>query len=234
DRLGEQLAARDLDPELALQPEDDVQEVDRLGPQVALERGRRLDVFLIHVQRLDQRRGHLLVNFAVRQHRISPRVHRDHRYQRATRAGTAPLLLGYLLRGCLRDPLIDYRFWRSCLVLCQRRKGSATQADGFEVLQSLDAANPVVAELGRFGRRLHDSEQTLVARGAHVAFEVFLGLPFFHVEEHVRVADLLVNFTPEAARLHPERPNERPEDPENLLTPAGRYRNTQRYDDHGP
>jgi len=33
DRLGEQLAARDLDAELALQPKDDVEEVDRLGPQ---------------------------------------------------------------------------------------------------------------------------------------------------------------------------------------------------------
>ena len=41
DRLGEQLAARDLDAELALQAEDDVEEVDRLGPQVALQRRRR-------------------------------------------------------------------------------------------------------------------------------------------------------------------------------------------------
>src|SRR5262249_31091089 len=36
DRIGEQFAARDLDSELALQPEEEGQEVDRLGPQIAL------------------------------------------------------------------------------------------------------------------------------------------------------------------------------------------------------
>src|SRR5262249_23230955 len=40
DGLGEQFAARDPDAELPLQAEDDVQKVDRLGAQVALERGR--------------------------------------------------------------------------------------------------------------------------------------------------------------------------------------------------
>ena len=39
DRFREQFAARDLDPELALEAEDDVQEVDRLGAQIALQRG---------------------------------------------------------------------------------------------------------------------------------------------------------------------------------------------------
>src|SRR6266849_7126960 len=36
-RLGEQLAARNLDAELALEPENNVQKVDRLCPEVALK-----------------------------------------------------------------------------------------------------------------------------------------------------------------------------------------------------
>ena len=55
DRFREQLAARDLDAELALEPEDDVEEVDRLGAEVALQRDGRVDLVLVDVQRLDQR-----------------------------------------------------------------------------------------------------------------------------------------------------------------------------------
>jgi hypothetical protein len=61
-RHGEQLAARDPDRELPLQPEEDVEEVDRLRPQVALQRACRLHVLFLDVQRLDQGRGHLAVD----------------------------------------------------------------------------------------------------------------------------------------------------------------------------
>jgi len=36
-RLGEEFAARHLDAELALEPEQDIEEVNRFGPQIALE-----------------------------------------------------------------------------------------------------------------------------------------------------------------------------------------------------
>ena len=72
DGFGEQLAARNLDPEFAFETEDDVQEIDGLGAQISLQRGRRFNVFLIHVQRLDQRRGHLGINFVLRRHRSKP------------------------------------------------------------------------------------------------------------------------------------------------------------------
>src|SRR5262249_50733453 len=62
DRFREQLAAGDLDAELALQPEHDVQEVDRLGPQVTHQCRLRVDLVLVDVQRLDERRGHLLID----------------------------------------------------------------------------------------------------------------------------------------------------------------------------
>src|ERR1700722_10666877 len=39
DRFGEQFAARDLDPEFAFEAEDDVQEVNGLGTQIALQGG---------------------------------------------------------------------------------------------------------------------------------------------------------------------------------------------------
>jgi hypothetical protein len=47
ERLTEQLAARDLDPELALQAEHDVQEVDGLRAQVREEGRRRDDLVLL-------------------------------------------------------------------------------------------------------------------------------------------------------------------------------------------
>ena len=47
DGLGEQLAARDLDAELPLEPEDDVQKVDRLRPQVAHQRSLGSDILLV-------------------------------------------------------------------------------------------------------------------------------------------------------------------------------------------
>jgi hypothetical protein len=50
DALGEQFDALDPDAELALQAEEDVQEIDRLGPQVTLERRRRPDLVLVQVQ----------------------------------------------------------------------------------------------------------------------------------------------------------------------------------------
>src|SRR5262249_33675349 len=52
--LGEQLAPRDLDPEVTLEAEDDVEQVDRLGPQV-LERGRvRRQVVFVPAEGINQ------------------------------------------------------------------------------------------------------------------------------------------------------------------------------------
>src|SRR5262245_10643761 len=68
DRLREQLAARDLDTKLPLQAKDDVEEVDGLRAEVALQGGGRLDVLLIDVERLDQGRGDLFEDFFLRLH----------------------------------------------------------------------------------------------------------------------------------------------------------------------
>jgi len=47
---GNSPTARDLDPELALQPEHDVEEVNRLRAQVPLQGGCRRQVVFVHVQ----------------------------------------------------------------------------------------------------------------------------------------------------------------------------------------
>ena len=68
--LGEQLAARDLDPEIALEAEDDVQKVDRLGAQVALERGLAGHFVLVHAQGIHQRGLDFLEDLVVCRHSI--------------------------------------------------------------------------------------------------------------------------------------------------------------------
>ena len=55
DVFGEQLAALDLDVEGLFQAEHDVEEVDRLGAQVALQRGLGRDFVFVDAQRVDQR-----------------------------------------------------------------------------------------------------------------------------------------------------------------------------------
>jgi hypothetical protein len=72
DRLGEQPAARDLDAERALQAEDDVQKVDRLGPQVALQGDGRSDFVFVHMEGRDERRGHPPVDLFLCEHRGHP------------------------------------------------------------------------------------------------------------------------------------------------------------------
>src|SRR5262249_42185783 len=71
DRFGEQFAARDLVAEFPLEPEDDVQEIDRLRTQVALQRGGGLDVVLVHVERFDQCCRHLEIDFFLTRHGLS-------------------------------------------------------------------------------------------------------------------------------------------------------------------
>ena len=55
DVFGEQLAALDLDAERFFQAEHDVEEVDRLGAQVALQRGLGRDFVFIDAERIDER-----------------------------------------------------------------------------------------------------------------------------------------------------------------------------------
>ncbi len=64
----EELVAGNLDVEGLFQAEDDVQEVDRLGSQVAHQRGFRLDVFVIHAQGVGEGDFDLSVNFVLCRH----------------------------------------------------------------------------------------------------------------------------------------------------------------------
>jgi 3-hydroxyacyl-[acyl-carrier-protein] dehydratase len=68
--LRKQLAAGDLDAEGLLQPEHDVEEVDRLRSQVTHHRGARGDILFIHPQGIDQGCLHLLKNFVAGRHRL--------------------------------------------------------------------------------------------------------------------------------------------------------------------
>src|SRR5262249_10236717 len=70
DVLGEELAPGDLDPEVPLQSEDDVQEVDRLRPEVPLERGVAGHVLFVDSQSIDQRRLDFLEDLFMRRHNI--------------------------------------------------------------------------------------------------------------------------------------------------------------------
>src|SRR3954452_1444466 len=55
DVFREQLTALDLDSERFLEAEHDIEEVDRLGAEVTLERGNWLYFVLIDAERIDQR-----------------------------------------------------------------------------------------------------------------------------------------------------------------------------------
>ena len=57
-RLGEQLPARDLDPEVPLEPEHDIEKINRLGAQIALKGGVAGHVFFIYAQGVHQRTPH--------------------------------------------------------------------------------------------------------------------------------------------------------------------------------
>jgi hypothetical protein len=57
--LGKQFATLDLDVEGLFQAEHDVEEIDRLGVQVALQRRCGYDFLVFHAQRVDERLLHL-------------------------------------------------------------------------------------------------------------------------------------------------------------------------------
>ena len=59
DVLGEEFPLRDLEAERLLEPEDDVKEVDRLGPEVARQRRVGRDLIVIHREGLHQNALHL-------------------------------------------------------------------------------------------------------------------------------------------------------------------------------
>ena len=69
DVLGEELAAGDADLERLLQAEDDVEEVDRLGAEIADQRRFRSDLVLVDAQGVDQRGSDLFKNFFLCRHR---------------------------------------------------------------------------------------------------------------------------------------------------------------------
>src|SRR5262249_44027443 len=100
DRFGEELAARNLDAELALQPEDDIQEVDRLGAEVRLEPGLRGNLFFIDVQRIHEDGGHLPLDLFLTLHGTHLRYSRPPAFPWAGPGGAV---------GRLRLPLVAAR-----------------------------------------------------------------------------------------------------------------------------
>src|SRR5262249_58667402 len=74
DRFREQLIPGNLDPELPLQAEDDVQKVDRLGPEVPLQGRGRCDLILVHIEGLDEG-GRDLLEDLISRHRTDLRYH---------------------------------------------------------------------------------------------------------------------------------------------------------------
>jgi hypothetical protein len=72
DRIREQLAPRDLNPELALQAEDDVEEFDLLRPQISLQGGGGDDVVFRDAQRLHQHSRDPRMNLVCVRHGLVP------------------------------------------------------------------------------------------------------------------------------------------------------------------
>src|SRR5262249_36923898 len=72
DIFGDQLAAEDFDIEGFLQAEDDVQKVDRLGPQISHQASLRSHLLLVPPQRIHKRRLYLRKHLVFRSHRRPP------------------------------------------------------------------------------------------------------------------------------------------------------------------
>ena len=72
DVLGEEFSARDLDVKVLFEAEHDVQEVDRLGSQIADQRGGRRDFIVINPQRVDECLTDLFKNLFTTRHGFLP------------------------------------------------------------------------------------------------------------------------------------------------------------------